>query len=88
MKKEENKVDFDLSTLSLQELIELYGNITEFLKFLEEHKIILEEIWGTTIIVKIALITNDSDFVGNFGITIFSSIKNCFKPLFINIVTI
>ncbi len=43
MKKEENKVDFDLSTLSLQELIELYGNITEFLKFLEEHKIILEE---------------------------------------------
>ena len=41
--KEENKVNFDLSTLSLDELIKVYENITEFLEFLEDSKIIEEE---------------------------------------------
>lgn len=38
MKKEENRVDFDLSTLSLKELIEVYQNITGFLEELESKK--------------------------------------------------
>lgn len=42
-KKEPVKVDFDLSKLTLQELIEVYDNIKEFLMFLEENKIELEE---------------------------------------------
>lgn len=42
MKKEE-KVDFDLSTLSLQELIKVYGDINEFIDFLDENKIEIEE---------------------------------------------
>lgn len=42
MKKEE-KVDFDLSTLSLQELIKVYGDINEFIDFLNENKIEIEE---------------------------------------------
>lgn len=33
------KVDFDLSLLSLEELIQVYNNIEEFLQFLEENKI-------------------------------------------------
>lgn len=43
MKKEE-KVDFDLSTLTLQELIEVYNNITSFIKYLDESKIEVEEV--------------------------------------------
>ena len=43
-KKDDNKVDFDLSTLTLQELIEVYENITEFLQFLSETKIVQEEV--------------------------------------------
>lgn len=43
MKKEENKVNFDLSTLSLSELIKVYEDITNFLEFLDEKKIIHEE---------------------------------------------
>lgn len=43
MKLDEEKVKFDLSTLSLQELVEVYKNITDFLDFLQENKIILEE---------------------------------------------
>ena len=43
MKKEENKVNFDLSVLSLEELIEVYDNIEEFLKYLNESKIDIEE---------------------------------------------
>lgn len=43
MKKEE-KVDFDLSTLTLQELIETYNNITDFIKYLDENKIEVEEV--------------------------------------------
>ena len=36
-------VEFDLSTLNLQELVEVYKDITEFLNFLQESKITLEE---------------------------------------------
>ena len=44
MKKEEkNKVNFDLSTLTLEELIEVYENIQIFLDYLEESKIEIEE---------------------------------------------
>lgn len=43
MKKEENKVNFDLSTLKLSELIQVYGEITNFLEFLDETKIAQEE---------------------------------------------
>lgn len=43
MKKEENKVNFDLSVLSLEELIEVYENIEEFLKYLNENRIEIEE---------------------------------------------
>lgn len=44
MKKDDNKVDFDLSTLSLQELIEVYEEITGFLQFLDENKIVQEAV--------------------------------------------
>jgi len=37
------RVEFDLSTLNLQELVEVYENITEFLEFLKENKITLED---------------------------------------------
>ena len=37
------KVEFDLSTLNLHELIEVYNDITDFLNFLQENKISLEE---------------------------------------------
>ncbi|MGM9877722.1 MAG: hypothetical protein ACI33S_03640 [Bacilli bacterium] len=44
MKKvKEEKVDFDLSNLELRELIQVYENINEFLKFLDENKIEIEE---------------------------------------------
>ena len=36
-------VEFDLSTLNLQELVEVYKDITEFLDFLQESKITLED---------------------------------------------
>ena len=36
-------VEFDLSTLNLEELVEVYNNITEFLEFLKENKITLED---------------------------------------------
>ena len=36
-------VEFDLSTMDLQELVEVYKDITEFLEFLKENKITLEE---------------------------------------------
>ena len=39
----EEKVEFDLSTLTLQDLIEVYKNITDFLDFLQENKITLGE---------------------------------------------
>lgn len=43
MNFDENKVEFDLSTLNLQELVEVYKNITDFLDFLNDNKISLEE---------------------------------------------
>ena len=43
MKKEENKVNFDLSVLSLSELVVLYENITGFLQYLEGKVIVMEE---------------------------------------------
>jgi hypothetical protein len=43
MTKENNKIDFDLSTLSLEELIEVYEKIDEFLLFLDESKLEIEE---------------------------------------------
>ena len=38
-----NKKDYDLSDLSLEELIEVYKNIEEFVKFLKESKIDTEK---------------------------------------------
>lgn len=43
MKKEENKVDFDLSVLKLEELIKVYDDINNFIKFLKDKKIVIEE---------------------------------------------
>ena len=41
--EEEKKVNFDLSTLTLEELIEVYEDINVFLDYLEESKIEIEE---------------------------------------------
>ena len=43
MNLDNETVEFDLSTLNLQELVEVYKDITEFIDFLKENKIILEE---------------------------------------------
>ncbi len=43
MKKEEKTVNFDLSTLSLEELVKVYEEIIEFTQFLDETKIVIEE---------------------------------------------
>ena len=43
MKKEENKVDFDLSVLKLEELIKVYDDIDNFIKYLKGKKIVIEE---------------------------------------------
>ena len=43
MKKEENKVDFDLSVLKLEELIKVNDNIENFIKYLNDKKIVIEE---------------------------------------------
>ena len=43
MNLDNETVEFDLSTLNLQELVEVYNDITEFLDFLQENKITLEE---------------------------------------------
>ena len=43
MNFENETVEFDLHTLSLQELVEVYKDITEFLDFLQDNKITLEE---------------------------------------------
>ena len=40
--KENSKIDFDLSTLTLEELIEVYEKIDEFIEFLDESKIEIE----------------------------------------------
>lgn len=39
MKKEVSKVNFDMSTLSLSELVKTYEDIINFLKFLKEKEI-------------------------------------------------
>ncbi len=36
------KVDFDLSLLTLEDLIEVYNKIDEFLNYLNESKIVVE----------------------------------------------
>lgn len=43
MKKEDNKVDFDLSVLTLSELINLHDKIEGFIKYLNEQEIETEE---------------------------------------------
>ena len=43
MSLNEEKVEFDLSTLSLQQLMDVYKNIVDFLEFLQENKITLGE---------------------------------------------
>lgn len=43
MAKENSKVDFDLSALSLEELIEVYDKIEDFLVYLEEARVEIEE---------------------------------------------
>lgn len=43
MKKEENKVDFDLSVLSFEELIKVYDDVNNFIKYLNDKKIVIEE---------------------------------------------
>lgn len=43
MIKESSKTDFDLSALTLEELIEVYEKIEEFIEFLDESKIEIEE---------------------------------------------
>lgn len=44
--KEDNKVSFDMSTLSLSELVKVYENINNFLQFLEDKKIVPNETGG------------------------------------------
>lgn len=39
MDKEEKIVDFDLSVLTLNELVDLYDRVTSFLSFLDDTKI-------------------------------------------------
>ncbi len=39
MKKSEGKYEFDLSQLSLKELIDVYNEINSFLKYLDENKL-------------------------------------------------
>mgnify|MGYP006897808944 CR=1 FL=1 len=43
MAKKEEKVNFDLSMLDLHELIDAYNNIDEFLTFLNDSKIELDD---------------------------------------------
>jgi hypothetical protein len=43
MKSEGNKVNFDLSNLSLSELIKVYEDINDFIIFLSDKKIVAEE---------------------------------------------
>ena len=43
MKKEEKKVDFNLSLLKLDELIKVFDDVSNFIKFLNDKKIVIEE---------------------------------------------
>ncbi len=44
MEKNDKKVDFDLSALSLQELIQVYEEMNEFMDFLNSNKIEEEKV--------------------------------------------
>ena len=43
MTKENNKVDFDLSALTFEELIEVYEKIENFLEYLDDSRVEIEE---------------------------------------------
>lgn len=43
MKKDDKKVDFNLSVLKLDELIKVYSDVSNFIKYLNDKKIIIEE---------------------------------------------
>ena len=43
MAKKEEKVDFDLSVLDLHELIDVYNSIDEFIAFLKDSRIEMDE---------------------------------------------
>ena len=43
MKKEEKKVDFNLSVLKLDELVKVYSEVNNFIKYLNDKKIVIEE---------------------------------------------
>ena len=43
MKKEASKVIFDLSELTLSELVSIYEKVIGFLQYLDESKIVIEE---------------------------------------------
>ena len=43
MKKEENKVDFNLSILKLDELMKVFDDVNNFIKYLDDKKIVIEE---------------------------------------------
>lgn len=43
MKREDNKFDFDLSVLTLQELITVYEDVDSFISFLDSKKVEVEK---------------------------------------------
>ena len=43
MKREENKFDFDLSVLTLEELITVYNDVDDFISFLDSKKVEVEK---------------------------------------------
>lgn len=43
IKNKNDKIDFDMSLLTLEELVKVYENIEDFLKFLNEKKIVTEK---------------------------------------------
>ena len=43
MKREDNKFDFDLSVLTLEELITVYNDVDDFISFLESKKVEVEK---------------------------------------------
>lgn len=43
MKREDSKFDFDLSVLSLEELITVYNDVDDFISFLESKKVEVEK---------------------------------------------
>lgn len=43
MKREDNKFDFDLSALTLEELITVYNDVDDFINFLESKKVEVEK---------------------------------------------